>query len=149
MKRHLLAVASLALVPIMYAEVYQVDLSPTNGVPGLSPANEVPAVTNSTGSGGEILSGITFDTDTSTLSVAIGYGSAARFTDLTGPATGMHIHGPAAVDATAPVLVDLSTNSFPSGHTLVSMALFGFRAPVIALLPPAVRPGATVMVLMV
>jgi len=124
MKNSLLAMAALLLVPLAQAEVYQVDLSP-NGVPGLSPDNEVPAVTNSTGSGGEILSGISFDTETSVLSIAIGYGSAAGFTDLTGPATGMHIHGPAAADASAGVVVSLSTNSFPALDPSTGGIIFG------------------------
>jgi hypothetical protein len=84
MKKYLLTIVSLVFIQITQAEVLQIDLSPTNGVSGLSPINEVPAVTNSSGSGGEISSGITFDTETSTLSLAIGYGSAAGFTDLTG-----------------------------------------------------------------
>jgi hypothetical protein len=73
----------------------------------LSPANEVPAVaTPSEGSGGVILSGINFDTETRELSFAIGYGTSAVFTDLTGPATGAHIHGPASATESAPVIHD-------------------------------------------
>jgi hypothetical protein len=125
MKKYLLTIVSLVFIQITQAEVLQIDLSPTNGVSGLSPINEVPAVTNSSGSGGEISSGITFDTETSTLSLAIGYGSAAGFTDLTGPATGMHIHGPAAVDATAPVVVNLQTNSFPAANPASGGVVFG------------------------
>jgi hypothetical protein len=125
MKKYLLTIVSLVFIQITQAEVLQIELSPTNGVSGLSPINEVPAVTNSSGSGGEISSGITFDTETSTLSLAIGYGSAAGFTDLTGPATGMHIHGPAAVDATAPVVVNLQTNSFPAANPASGGVVFG------------------------
>src|SRR5690349_10886832 len=62
---------------------------------GLSPSNEVPIVTNSTGSGNIIGPGIVFDTDTSILSLSIGYGSAEGFSDLTGIPMAMHIHSPA------------------------------------------------------
>ena len=93
-----------------HSDVLTIKLSPPGSSPavGLSPANEVPAVTNSTGSGGEILGGITFDTATLTLNFAVGYGSEFGFTDLTGPATGVNLHGPAGVAAVAPVLFDLS-----------------------------------------
>lgn len=98
------------------AKILDFDLSPvgTNNAVGLSPANEVPAVVTSTGTGGSISGGITFDTETSTLSFAMGYGSAAGFTNLTGAATGLHIHGPAAVGAESSVLFDLSTVNFPA-----------------------------------
>lgn len=89
------------------AEVIPFALSPSGTSPatGLSPANEVPAVaTPSEGSGGAILSGINFDTETRELSFAIGYGSSALFTDLTGLATGAHIHGPASATESAPVI---------------------------------------------
>ena len=85
----------LSSLAIAGATVIEFDLSPAGD--GLSPANEVPAVVGITGSGNEISAGISFDTTTSILTYAIGYGSAAGFTDLTGPATDMHIHGPAAV----------------------------------------------------
>lgn len=62
--------------------------------------------TPSEGSGGEILSGISFDTESRQLSFAVGYGSSALFTDLTGPATGAHIHGPATVTESAAVIHD-------------------------------------------
>lgn len=93
--------AASALLPL-HAEVLQFSLSPAGTSPatGLSPANEVPPATG-TGSGGEILSGITYDTDTNVLAVALGYGSFAGFTDLTGPATAAHIHGPAPATGTA------------------------------------------------
>ena len=99
------------------ATIIDFDLSPTgtSAAVGLSPANEVPAVTTSTGSGGSVSGGITFDTTTSTLSFAMGYGSAAGFTDLTGAATGVHIHGPAAAGVGgAPVLFDLGALHFPA-----------------------------------
>ena len=61
------------------ADIIEFDLSPL----GLTPQNEVPPVVNSTGSGNEISGGIFFDTVTSTLSFAIGYGSASGVTTTT------------------------------------------------------------------
>ena len=80
----------LASLAISNAAIISFDLSPpgTDKAVGLNWANEVPAVTNSTGSGNEIGSGILFDTSTLVLSLSVGYGSAFGFTDLTGPATG-------------------------------------------------------------
>ncbi|BDS06485.1 CHRD domain-containing protein [Oceaniferula spumae] len=60
---------------------------------GLLPGNEVPSAIG-TGSGG-ILTGISFDTDTSILSLDVGWGSGNGFSDMTGAATVMHLHGPA------------------------------------------------------
>src|SRR5439155_16901006 len=69
-------------------------LSPpgTDVAVGLSPSNEVPAVTNSSGSGNTIGGGIAFDTDTSIMHVEVGYGSAAGLTNLTGEPAAMHMH---------------------------------------------------------
>jgi hypothetical protein len=91
-------------------------LSPpgTDKAVGLNWANEVPAVLNSTGSGNEIGNGILFDTSTLVLSLSVGYGSAFGFTDLTGPATAMHIHGPAPTNVPAPVLISLVPNHTPA-----------------------------------
>ena len=61
----------------------------TDAAMGWSPFNEVPAVGNSTGSGGTVSAGVWFDTGSSTLTLTMGYGSAAGFTDLTGPATSL------------------------------------------------------------
>jgi len=105
---------SLSLALVAQATVIPFELSPagSDAAVGLSPFNEVPAVTNSAGSGGEIFSGISFDTDTALLSVAVGYGSSVGFTNLTGAATGMHIHGPAGSGTNAAVIVDLGPFSF-------------------------------------
>lgn len=124
MKRLLTVSASLALALAAQAKVIQFELSP-DGVPGLSPSNEVSAVTGSTGSGGEIGTGVTFDTDASTLSLSLGYGSAAGFTDLTGPAIAMHIHGPAMADANAGVVTNLIGFSFPSVNPAAGGIIFG------------------------
>ena len=100
-------------------------LSPpgTDVAVGLSPSNEVPAVTNSSGSGNTIGGGIVFDTDTSILHVEVGYGSAAGFTDLTGEPVAMHIHSPAPAGQEAGILVNLlpyniATNPAKGGFIL-------------------------------
>lgn len=117
----------LSSVSFAGATVIDFDLSPTgtSAAVGLSPANENPAAVTSTGSGNEISGGITFDTATSTLSFAMGYGSAAGFTKLTGAATGAHIHGPAAVGANAAVLFDLATVHFPAAVPANGGVIYG------------------------
>jgi hypothetical protein len=117
----------LATMTFTEAKILDFELSPagTEDAVGLSPANEVPAVVTSTGSGNQISGGITFDTDTSTLSIAIGYGSAAGFTNLSGAATGAHIHGPAAAGAEATVLFDLATLHFPAATPTTGGLIFG------------------------
>src|SRR3954467_6536982 len=86
------------------AAVYTFGLSPagTDNAVGLSPLNETPPVTNSTGSGNIIGTGITYDSSTLTLNLSLGYGSALGFSDLTGAATAAHIHGPAPTNTPAP-----------------------------------------------
>ena len=57
------------------------------------------------------------DTTSLTLSLALGYGSAAGFTDLTGPAYSWLLHGPATPAETAPVLFDLAPwHTFAADH---------------------------------
>jgi hypothetical protein len=96
----LIAAASLPLH--LHGEIIKFDLSPPGSSPavGLVPANEVPPATG-TGSGGEILGGIVFNTDTNLLTIPLGYGSVAGFTNLTGAANAAHIHGPAGPTTTA------------------------------------------------
>jgi hypothetical protein len=91
------------------AGTIEIHLSPPGSSPasGLSPLNEI-IPPNSGGSGGTIDNGISLDTTSLTLSLAIGYGSAEGFADLTGPAFAWFLHGPATVFETAPVLFDLS-----------------------------------------
>ncbi len=94
---------------LVQAELVRFELGPN----GMNATNEVPAVTAaSTGTGGIIESGIWFDTVTSNLSFVIGYGSAAGFQDLTGPATAAQLRGPADTAGTAPVLFDLGPQHF-------------------------------------
>jgi hypothetical protein len=125
MKR--IVVALLAAGLSTQAALVQFEISPSGtdfGV-GLSPSNVVPAVTNSSGSGGAISGGIMFDSDTSLLEIALGYGSAAGFTNLTGVATGMHLNGPASTNQSAGVLLDLSPFNFPAAAATNGGVIFG------------------------
>jgi hypothetical protein len=108
------------------AALIPMGLSPagTDAAIGLSPSNEVPAVAG-TGSGDVISGGVLFDTDSNTLMLTIGYGSAAGFSDLTGPATSMTLNGPAGTNQTAPVLDDLSPFSFPAATPAKGGIIFG------------------------
>jgi hypothetical protein len=123
MKKAIIALLSAATVS--QATIINFDLSPSGSgaAIGLSPLNEVPVATNSTGSGNALA--LLFDTDTSILSFAIGYGSAAGYTDLTAPATGMHIHGPAQVGSNAPVVINLGPNHFPAADPTKGGVIFG------------------------
>lgn len=102
-------------------------LSPpgTDVAVGLSPSNEVPAVTNSTGSGNTISNGIFLDTSTAILHFTVGYGSAGGFTDLTGEATGMNIDGPAPAGQNANVLVDLGAINVPATNPALGGTIIG------------------------
>jgi hypothetical protein len=114
-------------VSLVHAEIIEFDLSPpgSSAAVGLSPANEVPPIVG-TGFGNEISGGITFDTETAVLSINFGYGSAAGFTDLTGPAIGVHIHAPAPVGANAVVSFDLGALSFVSaGNPAAGGVVYG------------------------
>ncbi len=119
--------AALSSIAAAQAAIIEFDISPlgTSAAVGIKPQNEVPPVLNSTGSGNEISGGITFDTVTRTLSFAMGYGSAAGFTDLTGAATVLHIHGPAPVGVAAPPLFDLATVHFPAAIPAKGGLIFG------------------------
>lgn len=122
-----LALLLLSSVALTQAAVFRFDLSPagTDVAVGLSPLNEVPAATNSTGSGNEISGGISFDTTSSTLTFAIGYGSSAGFANLTAPAAAMHIHGPAFAGTNAPVLFDLAPFHFLAANPAQGGVVFG------------------------
>jgi len=112
-------VSPAALIPL--------GLSPagTDAATGLSPSNEVPPVVNSAGSGGPISGGLLFDSDTRTLVLTVGYGAAAGFTDLTGPATAMSLNGPARTNQNAALLFDLSAFSFPAANPAQGGVIFG------------------------
>jgi hypothetical protein len=104
MKRTLTLLTLLSSLAVSQADITQFNLV----AGGLTPANEVPAVTNSSGSGDQILDGISYDSSTALLTFHIGYGSAQGFADLTGPATSVNIQGPAGTSETAAEQVDLS-----------------------------------------
>ena len=104
-------------------------LSPagTDSAVGLSPANVVPAVNNSTGSGDIFAgSGIVLDTDSSTFIFGFGFGSAAGFTDLTGPATAVQIHSPALHGQNGPVIIDLAPWTYAAPDPAQGGVAFGF-----------------------
>jgi hypothetical protein len=126
-KKLLPATVLLASLVVAQANPLQFKLSPpgSSPAPGLSPANEVPAVTNSTGSGGEIFTGLSFDTNTLRLSFAVGYGSTFGFSNLTGTATSAHIHGPAGVTNAAGVLFDLAAVHLRAGDPTQGGLIFG------------------------
>ncbi len=122
----------LAAALTTQAAVIPFDLSPpgTSGAVGLSPTNEVPAVANSAGSGNTISGGILFDTDSGMMELAVGFGSAAGFTDLTGAATTMHIHGPANALQSTGVVVNLMPFSFPAADPSKGGVIYGtFQFP--------------------
>ena len=127
MKKHIAVIMSLALGVAAQAKTVQFDLSPagTDAAIGLSPLNEVPARTNSTGSGGEISAGISYNTDTAVMTLALGLGSVAGFTDLTAPATAAHIHSPAGPGTNAGVIVHLTDLFFTQGDPAKGAVIFG------------------------
>src|SRR2546427_7218431 len=67
-------------------------------------------------------SGIVFDTDTGILTVNVGYGSAAGFTDLSGVPVAMHIHSAAGVGTNAPE-IGKHTSELQSQSNLVCRLL--------------------------
>jgi hypothetical protein len=117
----------LASAAVCQAALIPIGISPagTDAAIGLSPSNVVPAVTNSTGSGGSISGGLVFDTDANTLMLTVGYGSAAGFTDLTGPATSLTLNGPAGTNQNGAMLFNLEPFSFPSINPAQGGIIFG------------------------
>jgi hypothetical protein len=121
----LILASGLLALPVS-SEVIEFEISPEDIPPGLSPID--PSL--SSGSGNEIGDGILLDYDDSTgtgvLSYNFGYGSAAGFTDLTGPATGSHIHRDGDTDTTVDFLHDLfAADHFPSFSNSTSGIVFG------------------------
>lgn len=129
MKPNLPLLAACAVMMTAQADVVNLSLSPagTDSAVGLSPANESPAVTNSTGSGNAISGGISVSTTptNATLTFAIGYGSAAGFADLTGPATSVGIFGPAPTNTNAGLVLDLVPYTFLASDPAKGGVLFG------------------------
>ena len=108
---------SLASAAALNAQIVMFDLVGQAG-PGLLSGNETGTINGSPGSGGEIGSGIWFDQATNILTVNVGWGSVNSFTDLSGTATGAHIHGPANQTSTAVVILNFASTagySFSTG----------------------------------
>jgi hypothetical protein len=93
------------------------------GGTGLLGSNETGTVTTP-GSGGEIGGGIFLDTATNVLTINVGWGSGNGFTDLSGNAANAHIHGPADINTSTGVLVQLGTLAV-SGITYDASATSG------------------------
>jgi len=125
--KYIAILTSLILALATQGAIIQFNLSPTNtdAAVGLSPLNEVPPHPESTGSGGELSGGISFNTDSNILTLALGFGSAAGFTDLASPATAAHIHGPAGVGTNAPVLIELTSLFFTAANPAQGAVIFG------------------------
>lgn len=71
---------------------------------GMLSGNENPAggvINGNPGSGGAIGTGVTFDDSTNLLRLNVGWGSGNGFTNLSGNATGAHIHGATTSTGTA------------------------------------------------
>ena len=96
----LIGISTLTLAGGVHAEVLSFNLDGKHA-PGMDVLNETHATTVTTPTGGEVGAGITYDTATNILDVNIAWGSANGFTDLTGPATDAHLHGPTANPAPA------------------------------------------------
>jgi hypothetical protein len=100
-------IAAAAAGPSASAGIIEFDLM-GNGGSGMLTTNENPPATG-TGSGGEVGAGIFYDDLINQLTINVGWGSGAGFSDLTGNVTVAHIH--AAPDAlftsNGPVIINL------------------------------------------
>lgn len=120
------------------------DLIGTGG-PGLLFTNE-PGVTSG-GSGGEIGAGIWFDDVSKQLTINVGWGSKNGFTDLTGPATNAHIHGPTAsingsgFTETAGVFLGLTGSPFTYTNGAADGTIMGTSGPLTAAGEAALMDG--------
>lgn len=103
--------AALGLAPVASAAIIEMQLYGKGGV-GLLPSNEVPLATSGASGGlyydGTDPDGIFYDDVANTLMFDIAWGSVYGFNDLSSPldtsiAGGVHLHGPAGFDFTAPV----------------------------------------------
>lgn len=98
----------LAVPQFLDAQIVNFDLLGRAGS-GLLPGNEVPDAASSTASGDAIA--ILFNIGTNELTLDIDWGSGNGFTDLTGNASAMHIHGPADINSAGGVLYNLGSMS--------------------------------------
>ncbi len=90
--------AMAALPTRVSATIIQFDIKGKGGT-GMLGTNENPA--NASGaSGGEVGAGVFFDDVTKGLTLNVGWGTANGFTNLTGAASGFHIHNPNTADQT-------------------------------------------------
>ncbi len=121
MKKTLSTLTLCSALAVAQGDMVKFDLAPN----GLNPTNVVPVITNSTGSGNVISGGIALQTTNSTLTFAIGYGTAAGFSNLTGQATAVSLNGPAPTGSNAAVLVDLSFFTFPAIEPTNGGVIFG------------------------
>ena len=116
MKTTILSLAALLGASLAAsAAVIQFDLAGVGG-PGLLPTNERPdpATGGIPGTGGEIGAGISYDDVSKMLTVNVGWGSGNGFSDLSGDATGAHIHGNADQTQAAGVLFNMGAGLSPS-----------------------------------
>jgi hypothetical protein len=103
----------LVLAAAARASVIPFNLTGKAGT-GLLTGNENPTIASG-GSGDKVGAGIAFNDATDQLTINIAWGSGNGFTDLTGTATGGHIHGPTADPAptsfteSAAILIPLNT----------------------------------------
>lgn len=101
----LIAFCMIALPQTANAQVFSFELAGRAGS-GLLPGNENPGASSS--ASGDA-SSILFDMGNSELTLDIDWGSANGFSDLSGDATAMHIHGPADINSNGGVLYNLGS----------------------------------------
>ena len=122
-----LLVIVMVSVPSAFGAIIQFDLSGKGGT-GLLSTNENGTILGTPGSGGEIGAGIAYDDVTNLLSINVGWGSGNGFTNLSGTASGMHIHGPTANPAPAGFLdnagVRIGLDSLPGFNSSASSGGF-------------------------
>lgn len=128
MRTALLLAATCATIASQ-ATIFDFDLGPqvvapdTSNPPntklfGLNGGNEVPPTGSpATGNEDPVGGNITYDDVTKQLNIGVGWGSHPDVggTDLTGPATAAHIHGPASIGQEVPPLYDITSNISPAG----------------------------------
>ena len=88
------SIAALTLAAASHAAIIDFDLIGRSGV-GMRFDNENPSSASGSGTGGELLSGITYDDVSNLLILNVGWGLGNGFTNLTGNVTAAHIHAAA------------------------------------------------------
>ena len=104
--KKLLSVMVILTVASARALVFDINLNATNDPAGILSGIYETTPNASTATGGEVGTGITYDTDTRGLSINVAYGLFG-FQPLTGTFSAAHIHGPAGQGTNAPVLIGL------------------------------------------